>query len=224
MVYSNQVQIAVKPLRALRKAIEQDDSAAPARAAGRKNVPWSDTAIRDRAAREPRHGRTSSSMAGSVPSNNRDGAVGKDRTQHDRGSGAVQSSAWDLTKWMRFHLANGMYDGRRLVREAAMEEMHSPQITVPAPAAFRAARQVEFSLIWVGFHVWDYRGRVMLWHSGRGNGQFAYMALLPKEKLGVVVLINSWRAPILHGALASRVLDHYLGLLPRDTVGDALAQ
>lgn len=157
------------------------------------------------------------------PIDNRDGAVGKDGRNTIEAAGAVQSSVWDLTTWMRFHLANGMYAGRRLVSEAAMEEMHSPQIALPSPAAFRTARQVEFFLAYgLGFQVWDYRGRVMLWHSGSGNGQFAYMALLPKEKLGVVVLINSWRAPVLHGALASRILDHYLGLATRDYSGDAL--
>jgi hypothetical protein len=63
----------------------------------------------------------------------------------------------------------------------------------------------------------------MLWHSGNANGMPSYMAIMPKEKLGVVVMINTWGAPVLHGALASRIFDTLLGLSPRDWSGEALA-
>ena len=46
----------------------------------------------------------------------------------------------------------------------------------------------------MGWQVMDYRGHAMLWHTGSGNGQLAFMALLPKERLGVVVLVNTWAA------------------------------
>jgi hypothetical protein len=62
----------------------------------------------------------------------------------------------------------------------------------------------------------------MLWHSGSGNGQIAYMAIFPRDNFGVVVLINSWRAPILHGTLASRIVDTYLNLPARDWSAEAL--
>ena len=49
------------------------------------------------------------------------------------------------------------------------------------------------------------------------------MAILPKEKIGVAVMMNTWGAPLLHGALASRILDTLLGLPLKDTSGEALA-
>ena len=132
-------------------------------------------------------------------------------------AGAIQSSVWDLARWMRFHLANGLMNGTRLVSEASMYEMHAPHLVMPAPARFREVRQLEFFPGYgLGWQVWDYRGHPLLWHSGSGNGQIAYMAILPRSHLGVVVLVNSWRAPFLHIALASRVIDHYLGFPPRD--------
>jgi len=44
--------------------------------------------------------------------------------------------------------------------------------------------------------------------------------------LGVVVLVNTWAAPFVHGALANRILDTYLGYEPplRDWAGEALAR
>jgi hypothetical protein len=137
----------------------------------------------------------------------------------------VQSSAADLARWARFHLANGVLDGKRLVSEAAMQEMHSPQVIIPTTPAMRAARLVDFFAAYgLGWNVMDYRGHAMLWHSGNGNGQIAYMALLPKERLGVVVLVNTWAAPFVHGALASYLLDVYLGIPPRDWSAEALAR
>jgi CubicO group peptidase (beta-lactamase class C family) len=158
-----------------------------------------------------------------IPIDNRDGAVGRDGRNVIEAAGSVQSSAHDLTRWMILHLNNGVIEGHRLVSDSTMQEMHSPQVIVPTPASFRTARQLEyFASYGLGWQVWDYRGHPMLWHSGSGNGQLAYMALLPKEKLGVVVLINSWRAPILHGSIAARILDHYLGYAARDYSAEAL--
>ncbi|HEX9942155.1 MAG TPA: serine hydrolase [Thermoanaerobaculia bacterium] len=140
-------------------------------------------------------------------------------------AGDVQSSAADLARWARLHLANGMLDGKRLVSEAAMQEMHSPQVIIPTTPAMREARLVEFFAAYgLGWQVMDYRGHAMLWHSGSGNGQLAYMALLPKERLGVVVLVNTWAAPVVHGTLASYLLDVYLGYPFRDWSAEALAR
>lgn len=140
-------------------------------------------------------------------------------------AGDVQSSAADLARWMRFHLGNGVLDGVRLVSDSSIQEMHSPQAIIATTPAMRAARQVEFFAAYgLGWQVMDYRGHPVHWHSGNGNGQIAYMALLPKERLGVVVLVNTWGAPFVHGALVSRIIDTYLGLEPRDWSAEALAR
>lgn len=139
-------------------------------------------------------------------------------------AGSVYSTASDMARWLRFQLGDGAWNGRRLVSAAALEEIHSPQVIVPTTAAFRAARLIELpSAYGMGWNVWDFRGRPMLWHGGNADGMPSYLAILPKERLGVVVLINTWKAPNLHGALAARILDGYLGLPTRDHAGQALA-
>jgi CubicO group peptidase (beta-lactamase class C family) len=141
---------------------------------------------------------------------------------------AVQSSASDLTRWMRLHLNNGVIDGTRLVSDSSMLAMHSVQTHIPAPAAMRAARMVEGDSAGIGYgmgwQIMDYRGHPLLWHTGNGDGQVAYMTLLPRDRLGVVVLVNTWSAPSVHGALINRILDAYLGFEPRDWAAEALAR
>ena len=150
-------------------------------------------------------------------------ARGRDNRASTGPAGAVQSSVWDLARWMRFQLGDGTFEGRRLVSDTALREIQSPQVIVPTPAWFREARQLEHHASYgMGWQVWDYRGHPLLWHSGNGNGQIAYMAILPKDRLGVVVLVNSWRAPIIHGAIANRIIDAYLGFPPRDYSAELL--
>ena len=133
-------------------------------------------------------------------------------------AGAIQSSAADLATWMIFQLGDGTFQGKRILSSTAMNEMHSPQIVIPTNAAFRLARQIKyFAAYGLGWQVFDYRGNRMFWHSGTGDGQTAFLVLLPDSGLGVVVLINSWKAgPALNNAIASRIMDYYLGIPTQD--------
>ncbi len=131
---------------------------------------------------------------------------------------AVQSSASDLTRWMRLHLNNGVLDGTRYVSDSAMREIHSVQSRIPTTPAMRAARLVQDTVIGygMGWQIMDYRGHRVIWHSGNGDGQIAWMALFPNDKLGIAVMVNTWAAPMIHTALINRIADTYLGYPPRD--------
>jgi hypothetical protein len=76
----------------------------------------------------------------------------------------------------------------------------------------------------LGWQVMDYRGHRLNWHTGNGNGQIAFMALLPDDNLGVAVMVNTWAAPFIHAALVNRILDTYLGYPERDWAAEALAR
>lgn len=111
----------------------------------------------------------------------------------------------------------------KLASTEAMEDMHSPHIFVPTTATLRATRFLErYAGYGMGWQIWDYRGRPLLWHSGSDAGQKAYMALLPKDRLGVAVMVNSWRGPWVHVLIANRILDTYLGVASPDPIPEAL--
>jgi CubicO group peptidase (beta-lactamase class C family) len=137
---------------------------------------------------------------------------------------AIASTARDMARWLQFQLGDGTWEGKRIISAASMEEMHSPQFIVRTTAAMRAARNVDyFAGYGFGWQVFDYKGRPMLWHSGNGDGMPSYMAILAKQKLGVIVMTNTWVMPYLHGALAGRILDTFLGLETKDSVGETIA-
>ena len=149
-------------------------------------------------------------------------------TQRDviAAAAAVQSSVRDLARWMRLHLNNGVLDGPRFVSESTIREMHRIQVPIATTPAMRVAQLVRDSSVGygLGWQIMDYRGHPLLWHSGNGNGQVAHMALLPRDRIGVVVLVNTWAAPMVPAALVNRILDTYLGAEPHDWAAEAFAR
>ena len=120
-------------------------------------------------------------------------------------AGGVESTARDMIRWLRFHLGDGSLDGRRLISTASMQAMHEPWVMIPTTPAMRSARQVQFFAGYgLGWNVMDYRGHKLLWHSGNADGMPSYMALLPERRIGVVIMLNSWIAPFLHGDITSK--------------------
>lgn len=133
-------------------------------------------------------------------------------------AGAMNSSVADMTRWMRFQLAGGVGpDGARLVSEAQLREMRTPQIPIPQAQFYPAARLAgsHFTAYGFGWFMHDYRGRTLLLHTGSIDGMSALLALVPEERLGMVVYLNLDHAELRH-ALMYRIVDAYLGGPARD--------
>ena len=137
-------------------------------------------------------------------------------------AGGVQSSVADMAVWMNFQLGNGTFQGKRILSEEVLDEMHSPQIAVSTSKAFRASRQLKyFAAYGLGWQIFDYRGSTMLWHSGNGDGQPVFLAIVPEANFGVLVFVNSERVGgLFNNAIVSRFTDYYLGLPTRDYLAD----
>lgn len=133
-----------------------------------------------------------------------------DRTMH--AAGGLGTTARDLGRWMRLNLNRGRLDDRRVVSESGMESMFARQSD--APPRGKTAKLDAFGLGWM---LGNYRGRPMIAHGGGYLAASAYVTMLPEEKIGVAVLVNS-SAP---GAgvieiISYDVLDHLLGM-PAET-------
>src|SRR5439155_87773 len=105
-------------------------------------------------------------------------------------AGAINSSVDDMAHYLIFQLGEGRYDGKPIVAESDLREMHSPQTAIPdPPPAFSMSGLGHFSygLAWV---VTAYRGHNLVWHNGGIDGFYALLSMLPDDHLGVVVLTN----------------------------------
>lgn len=103
-------------------------------------------------------------------------------------AGGVSSTAADMARWMRLQLADGAFEGRRLVASGALTAMRTPH-SVSNPPATPASRSSFYGLgIGIGD---DAAGRVRFSHSGAFFlGASTRVIMLPSENLGIVVLTN----------------------------------
>jgi CubicO group peptidase (beta-lactamase class C family) len=137
-------------------------------------------------------------------------------------AGSINSNVVDMAQWVRLQLGGGVYEGKRLISSSAMKEMHSPQ-TIIRIEGINASLYPEahFLSYGLGWFLSDYRGRKVVEHGGAIDGMRAMVAMMPEEKLGLVVLTNL-SGTILPQALMYKIFDSYLGAPPRDWAAEML--
>ncbi|HEY0544047.1 MAG TPA: serine hydrolase [Pyrinomonadaceae bacterium] len=100
-------------------------------------------------------------------------------------AGAINSSARDMAEWLRFMLAGGVHDGKRLVSEKSFTEFTSKQMKVGG--------NIDYGL---GWFLRDWHGHKVIEHGGNIDGFNAEVALMPDQKLGFVLLTNISASPL----------------------------
>jgi CubicO group peptidase (beta-lactamase class C family) len=138
-------------------------------------------------------------------------------------AGSISSTVMDIARWLRFHINRGEIEGKRIMSEDSMFQIHTPQNIVPAqrpdpdnpPNSFAAG--FDFNSYGFGWWVSSYRGHVFNVHGGGQVGYGTLMAFVPEAKLGVVVLQNmDWRESYAYVVVLRTLIDHYLALPPMD--------
>lgn len=108
------------------------------------------------------------------------------------GACGLNSSAADLAQWMLFQLNGESFAGQRPLSADRLRELMEPQTIVPlSPAAIEAEPTRHFQAYGLGYVLHDWHGRKIVGHSGGLDGMISYLAMVPEEQLGVVVLTNS---------------------------------
>jgi CubicO group peptidase (beta-lactamase class C family) len=138
-------------------------------------------------------------------------------------AGSINSNVVDMAQWVRLQLGNGTYQGQRLFSSGAAKEMHNPQTIIPLAGNMELLYpEAHFLSYGLGWFLSDYRGKKVVEHGGAIDGMRAQVALLPEEKLGVVILTNMNGTPLPH-ILMYKVFDAYLeGNRQKDWSGDLL--
>ncbi len=162
-----------------------------------------------------------------MPHNEVDGktrAIRYGKVDNIGAAGAIKSSVVDMSQWLRLQLSRGTYEGRKLFSATASREMWTPH-TVFSGISEQAEKfnpTRHFNLYGLGWILSDYQGRLLVSHGGGLHGMTSQVALMPEEKLGVVVLTNS-ETPI-SNILANKVFDVFLGVPARDWSSEFLAR
>ena len=131
-------------------------------------------------------------------------------------AGSINSSVADMIKWVRFQLAQGKVGDKSLVSASALGETHAAQMVIPISADSKQINPfTHLSSYGMGWFLQDYRGRELDQHGGNIDGMSAMVALMPEEKIGMVILTNANGSPVPSIAMY-RVFDALLAQTPRD--------
>lgn len=147
-------------------------------------------------------------------------AVKWDELDHAGGAGCVNSTAADMAAWLRFQLAGGTFNEKRLVGERALKETHTAQMLFKPEGPFALyfpAKAGRFHTYGLGWFVHDYRGHDCVSHGGTLTGFRAQCMMVPEKKLGVFAVCNL-RPTVFPEAVCKGVIDQLLGLPTEDWV------
>ena len=96
-------------------------------------------------------------------------------------AGSINSSANDMTNWLKLVLNGGELNGKRLVSKEGFDEWTKPQMKITSNGS------VSYGL---GWFIQDWKGKKVIQHGGNIDGFNSMVATLPEEKLGFVMLTN----------------------------------
>jgi len=135
-------------------------------------------------------------------------------------AGSMHSTAADMAKWLLASLASLDHE-RALLKPETRRLMQSIHMSVPAAWDRTGNPYAARFYGWgFGWRVLDYRGRKLCYHGGSSGAMFAVM---PEERLGVVILTNlHWTT--LSGMLMYDLLDAWLVGPERDLIYRDLAK
>lgn len=129
-------------------------------------------------------------------------------------TGGLVSSVSDVSKWMIFNMNHGIHKKDTLLTTATRNMVWTPhnnfRIDHTKPNDF--GRQ--FSGYGLGWGLSDYHGKLRVGHTGGYDGMITAVTMIPSENLGVVVLTNGTKSPIM--AATYYALDQFLGIDGKD--------
>jgi CubicO group peptidase (beta-lactamase class C family) len=116
-------------------------------------------------------------------------------------AGGASSSVVDLAKWLRLQLADGAFNGKRLIARSALSEMRAPHSLLGPPAT--PATRPGLSGLGIDVTV-DSAARVRYAHSGAFNlGAGTAVDWVPSADLGIVALTNAQPIGVPESLIAS---------------------
>lgn len=124
----------------------------------------------------------------------------------------INASIEDMAQWLKFCMG----DFPKLVHPKTLKELYEPLVKTPhelkrvSPFKLR----IKSTSYGLGFRIYDYAGKKMLFHAGLLNGFRSVFAFLPQEDVGIVILTNGGGSAA--SVLRSQFFDMYLRLPPKD--------
>jgi hypothetical protein len=117
-----------------------------------------------------------------------------------------------MMHWVQMQLAGGIYQNQALISPSTLQELHAPQVIIPGAPESKESMLYAYA---IGWGVLSYRGHYYVSHDGVSDGFTSVVGFLPKENIGIVVLVNK-NMTTLPRYVSFEIIDKLLGLPSRD--------
>jgi len=124
---------------------------------------------------------------------------------------AMNSNVIDMANWLKLNLNKGKFNGKQIISEATLNELHTPQVVEGNSIPYYVTYYQTYG---IGWRITNYRGHIMLYHGGGIDGFRAEVFLFPQDNIGMVVFVNT--RSYMPKLVAYNAFDHLAGLKPMD--------
>ncbi len=136
--------------------------------------------------------------------------------------GGLISNVEDISKWMIFNLNNGIHKNDTILSAKTRNMVWTPHNNFDVDHTSKNDFNRHFSGYGLAWSLSDYHGKLRVGHTGGFDGMISAITMIPDENLGVVVLTNGMKSPIM--AATYHALDLYLGVSKKDWSADMLKE
>jgi CubicO group peptidase (beta-lactamase class C family) len=137
-------------------------------------------------------------------------------------TGGIISSVNDVAKWMIFNLNHGIHGKDTLLTKSTRNMVWTPHNNFPVDHTTINDLGRHFSGYGLGWNLGDFHGKLMVGHTGGFDGMITAVTMIPEENLGIVVLTNGHKSPIM--AATYYAFDQYLGTGTKDWSANLLVR
>jgi beta-lactamase class C len=120
-------------------------------------------------------------------------------------AGGLNASVYDMALWLKCLLGGAP----QVISPDVINDVCQPIIKTPYERRrFNWKRRIHSAYYGLGWRVFDYAGHPLIFHNGGLHGYLSTIAFLPKEKIGIVILLNGHS----DNCFAFQFLDMYLNI------------
>lgn len=100
-------------------------------------------------------------------------------------AGVIYSNVLDMSRWIRFQLADGAWEGKQLIPAEVLHETWKKQMEIGGG--------MDYGL---GWFLQEWKGEKVVQHGGNIDGFAAQVGMIPEEGVGYVLLCNVTATPL----------------------------
>jgi CubicO group peptidase (beta-lactamase class C family) len=127
--------------------------------------------------------------------------------------GAIVSNIEDLSHWVIALMNDGRYGARQVIPPDILKQTLQPAIGLPNTAAEqRGYWELLNAAYGMGRQTASYRGHLITYHGGDLPGFHSQVSFMPKEKIGVVVLVIGNHTAPLYNYVSYNIYERLLGM------------